>query len=228
MGARRTLRRWHVRLGWIVGLPILFWTLSGVVMVLKPIEEVRGEALLAKPSPVRMAQTPVPPALGGVRFSSLSLESRAEGPRWIIALPDGTTRRADPGSGLLLPPLSAADAAREVAARYAGTAKVAAVSRTDPAKPPIDLRRPIPTWRVAYDDGTYFYVDARSGAIVATRTRWWRFYDWMWGLHIMDLGEREDTSNAWMRIFGIAALAMSLLALVLLPLTLKRKGNGSA
>ena len=37
------------------------------------------------------------------------------------------------------------------------------------------------------NDGTHFYVDAGSGEIVARRTRWWRFYDFMWGLHIMDL-----------------------------------------
>ena len=44
-------------------------------------------------------------------------------------------------------------------------------------------------------DGAHFYVDATSGQIVATRTRWWRFYDLMWGLHIMDPQTREDTHN---------------------------------
>ena len=62
MGAVRSrLRRWHVWLGWVVGLPILFWVVSGLVMVIKPIEEVRGEQLLAELRPVRMALTPVPP-----------------------------------------------------------------------------------------------------------------------------------------------------------------------
>ena len=44
MGAIRSrLRRWHVWLGWLVGLPMLIWTVSGLVMVARPIEEVRGE-----------------------------------------------------------------------------------------------------------------------------------------------------------------------------------------
>ena len=47
----------------------------------------------------------------------------------------------------------------------------------------------------------------------------------MWGLHIMDPGGREDTSNAWVRVLGIVALAMSLLALVLLPLTLRQRSK---
>lgn len=220
MGAVRSrLRRWHVWLGWIVGLPILMWVATGLAMVAKPIEEVRGEHLLSEPRPVRMALSPVPPAIGGIAVQSLKLEPRAAGPRWVIVPSNGPTRLADPASGALLPPLSAGDAVREVGARYLGTAKVRAVSRTDPERPPVDFRRPGPAWQVAMDDGTHFYVDAGSGEVVARRTRWWRFYDLMWAFHIMDLETREDTHNPLTIGFGIAALVMALLALVLLPLS---------
>ena len=73
------------------------------------------------------------------------------------------------------------------------------------------------------DDGTHFYVDAASGEVVAKRTAWWRIYDFMWGLHIMDPTTREDTHNPWVVGFGIFALLTTLLALVMLPLTIKRK-----
>ena len=224
MGAARSrLRRWHVWLGWVVGLPILLWVVTGLVMVARPIEEVRGTDLLSEPKPMRLAQAPVPPRIEGVAFTSLKLEQRAAGPRWIVTLPDGTVRQAYPPTGQLLPSVSAADAVREVTARYTGTAKVASVTRTDPEKPPIELRREIPAWKVAMDDGTHFYVDARSGEVVARRTRWWRIYDFMWGLHIMDPGTREDTHNPWVIGFGIASVVMALLALVLLPMTTKRR-----
>ena len=59
-------------------------------------------------------------------------------------------------------------------------------------------------------DGTHFYVDAGSGEVVARRTRWWRFYDFMWGLHIMDPATREDTHNPWVIGFGIATLVTTL------------------
>ena len=55
MGVRTSLRRYHVWLGWLVGLPFLFWTVSGLVMVAKPIEEVRGTALIAEPKPLALA-----------------------------------------------------------------------------------------------------------------------------------------------------------------------------
>ena len=224
MGAVRSrLRRWHVWLGWVVGLPILFWVVSGLVMVWKPIEEVRGEHLVAEAPPMRFAAPIIPPAVAGVPLSSLTLEQRAAGPRWVVKLPDGTTRLADPRSGVLLPRLSAADATREVNARYTGKARVESVSRTDPADPPLELRRPIAAWKVAMDDGTNFYVDASSGAIVARRTGWWRFYDLMWGFHIWDLESREDAHNPLVLGLGAIALITTVLALIMLPLTINRR-----
>ncbi len=224
MGAVRSrLRRWHVWLGWIVGVPILLWVLTGVLMVAKPIEEVRGNHLMAEPKPMRMAGALVPPSLGGVTLQSLRMEQRAAGPRWVIVLPDGKTRLASPETGVLLPPLSAADAASEVMGRYSGSAKIRSVRRTSADDPPLDLRRPIAAWQVAMDDGTHFYVDVSSGEVIARRTAWWRFYDLMWGLHIMDLETREDAHNPWLIGFGLASLVMAIIALIQLPLTIRRK-----
>lgn len=226
MNGRGRYRRWHIWLAWIAVLPILLWVVSGLVMVARPIEEVRGEGLLRDPAPIRLDGPPVPPLVAGVRMTALSLEQRAAGPRWVIKLPDGKARLADPATGLLLPPLSASDARQEVEARYAGDAKVQSVARTSADDPPIDLRRPIAAWQVTMDDGARFYVDSASGQIVATRTRWWRFYDLMWGLHIMDPQTREDTHNFFVILFGIVALAMSVLGTILLPKALKKKRNG--
>ena len=228
MGAVRSrLRRWHVWLGWIVGIPILLWIVSGLVMIARPIEEVRGTDLLRDPGPIRLAAPPVAPKIGGLAVKQLQLEQRAAGPRWVLTLADGSARLADPASGKLLPPLSAADAAREVVTLYLGKAKVAGVTRTDPKKPPLELRRELATWRVAMDDDTHFYVDSATGAIVARRTGWWRFYDLMWGLHIMDLETREDAHNPLLIGFGIASLVMAIIALVQLPMTISRRRRRS-
>jgi hypothetical protein len=219
---RRKLRRYHIWLGWIVGLPMLAWTVSGLVMVARPIEEVRGEALLGDAPPLA-AIRPVPPRIGPRPVASLLLEQRGDGPKWLIRYVDGGARLADPATGRLLPFLSAADAARAVQARYAGKARISAVDRISAERPPIDLRRKIEAWRVTMSDGTRFYVNAATGEIVARRTRWWRFYDWMWGLHIMDLETREDTHNPLIIGLGAVTLVTTLMALVLLPMTLRRR-----
>jgi hypothetical protein len=222
---RQRLRRWHIWLGWLIGLPFLAWTVSGLVMVVRPIEVVRGTGLLAEAPALPAGFAPAAPAIGPRPVASLKLEPRPDGPQWVVRYADGRVRLADARTGRLLPGIAAADAARIVAARYAGAARIAAVDRIPADAPPIDLRRKVEAWRVTMSDGTRFYLDSATGEILATRTRWWRFYDLMWGIHIMDLKTREDAHNPLLIGFGLAALATILLALALLPLTLKRRGG---
>ena len=226
MGIMRSrLRRWHVWLGWLVGLPMLFWTVSGLVMVAKPIEEVRGEHLISEPPSITLNAPLVAPHVEGLPVTAIILKPRADGPRWEIDFAGGDKRLADPMTGRILPPLGAADAAKELTARYTGTAKVVEISRVDSNAPPLELRRAMNGWRVRMSDDTHFYVDGGSGEIVARRTSWWRFYDFMWGLHIMDLQGREDTNNPWVVSFAMLTLLTVLLALVMLPLTIKRRNS---
>ena len=226
MALRATLRRWHMWLGWLVIVPMLFWTISGFVMVARPNAEVRGTDLLREPAPLALATPAIPPALSGLPVAKVTLEPRAAGPRWVILLAGKPprSRMADPATGRLLAPYGAAEAQREVVSRYTGSARVAAVTRVDAENPPIELRRPLDAWQVRMEDGTHFYVDAGSGEIVARRTRFWRLYDFMWGLHIMDLQGRNQTNNPWVVTFSLLALVMTLMALVLLPLA-TRKGS---
>src|SRR5687768_8795337 len=163
MGAVRSrLRRWHVWLGWLVGLPMLFWTVSGVVMVARPIEEVRGTNLISPPKPIFVSTPLVAPKVEGRDVLAITLEGRAGGPRWEIDFAGGESRLADPATGLLLPRLGAADAAREVMARYTGSGKVVETSRVQADAPPLELRRAMNGWRVRMDDDTHFYVDGGS------------------------------------------------------------------
>ena len=39
----RTLAKWHIWLGWLVGVPIAMWLATGLFMVARPIEAVRGD-----------------------------------------------------------------------------------------------------------------------------------------------------------------------------------------
>ncbi len=223
MKTRASLRRIHVWLGWIIGVPMLFWTASGLFMVARPIEEVRGSALRATPPALEVPRTLVPPDVAGGVLRALVLEPSAGGTVWIATLADGRMRRADPGTGRWLPPISAAEARRIAAASYARASVVTALERTPADAPPLDLRRPRPAWQAVFADGTHLYIDADTGAVLALRTAQWRWFDWMWGLHIMDLQSREDTSHAVLIAFAGLALVGTILAIVLLPLSQPRK-----
>ena len=227
MNVRQNLRRWHIWLGWIIGIPFLIWTVSGLVMVARPIEAVRGEDLLGEAPGLASGLAPVAPSIGPRPVSTLKLEQRANGPRWIVTYADGESRLADAVTGRLLPPLTAADAVQAVEARYAGTAKVGGVDRISGDNPPIDFRRPVHAWRVSMSDGTRFYVHAATGEILAKRTGWWRIYDFMWGLHIMDLETREDAHNPLLIGFALVSLVTIILAIALLPMTIRRRAKKS-
>jgi hypothetical protein len=199
--------RWHIWLGWLVAVPLLLWTLSGVAMVARPIEEVRGEHL-------RIADKPQP-LPGNPQVTQVRTFVQRGRTVSVVTSVDGTMSRYAE-SGAPLPAVDAVEARAIVAGAIRGGDHVASVRAFSAKAPPLDLRKPVPSWQVALADGTHVYVNRDSGEIEAVRTRWWRIYDFMWGLHIMDLQTREDSHNPFVIVFGSLALLGALLGTALL------------
>lgn len=216
MNASRTARRWHLWLGWAAAIPLLLWTISGLWMVARPIEEVRGEHLRARPPALVVPPVLTPPV--GLGLKTLSIEPRPGDAVWVATFADGRARAADLRTGRWLPPLSREAGRAAARAAYLAPAPVTAVTPTAADSPPIDLRRPRPTWRVEFSDGARVYVDRDTGSVLAIRTRQWRWFDFMWGLHILDPGGREDTSHPALIAAAAVSLAAVLFGVVLLPL----------
>jgi uncharacterized iron-regulated membrane protein len=204
---RRPLHRLHIWLGWIIAVPLLLWTFTGLWMVARPIEEVRGEHLRARPVPLAAGGVVAWPDTRGKTLSSLAVESRPGGPVWVATLTTGEARRFDLRTGWLLPPVARGEAILLARTAYLGRARVERVDFTPADRPPLELRRSRPAWRVRFADGANVFVDAENGAILALRTRQWRWFDLMWGLHIMDPRGREDTSHPL--LIGAAALGVA-------------------
>ena len=209
------LHNWHVWLGWLIGIPVILWTASGLFMAARPIDAVRGTDLRAEATPMPPI-TPVAPMLEGRAVEELSLLKQDGRPVWVIGYSDGGRRRADARSGALLGPVGGAEAMQLANAARRGTAEVRSVTRTPADNPPLDLRRPRPAWAVNYADGARFYIDADSGELMAVRTRYWRIYDFMWGLHIMDLQTRERISHPVLIVFAALSLFAMLIGAILM------------
>jgi hypothetical protein len=207
----RSLHKWHIWLGWLVGVPLILWTASGLFMAARPIEEVRGEHLRAEPL-MQTATSPISPPLGPRPVEKLTLEQRVSGPVWVIQYRGGDLRRTDPTTGAFLPRVSAPEAAALAAAYYAGKSKQVSVRHFAADKAPLDLHKNRPSWQISYTDGTRLYVDADAGSLLALRTDQWRLYGVMWGLHIMDLQTREDSQNFMPILFAAMAFFALLLA----------------
>ena len=199
--------RWHIWLGWLVAVPVLLWMVSGIVMVARPIEEVRGETLRIQTKPQAI---PGSPAVSQVR--TFVQRGRVV---TLITRTDGTIGRYD-ADGRPLPAVDAIEAREAVVKAIRGGSHVRSLRAFGAKAPPLDLRKPVPSWQVTLADGTHVYVNRDSGEIEAVRTRWWRFYDVMWGLHIMDLQTREDSHNPFVIAFGLLAMIGAILGTVLL------------
>ncbi len=227
--AKRTLlqrfARWHIWLGWAVAVPLVLWLASGLFMAARPIEEVRGEALRAEAAPIDGAALTFPKLSGTV--SKVALVSQAGTPVWVITGSDKQPRRYAAKDGTPLGAVNEAEARRIAMAAFAGKAQLTAMRRFAAEAAPMDLRRPRPSWQATFADDTHVYVDADTGEVLALRTGFWRIYDFMWGLHIMDLQTREDTSNPFLWVFGGLSLITSLFGGILLFRRRKVKVNSA-
>jgi PepSY-associated TM region len=224
MSLRRTLTRVHVWLAWLIGIPLLFWTVSGLWMVARPIEEVRGEHLRAEPLVLDSNKAAKFPLLFGKfgAIDSIRLIQQPRGAVWIVNFHDKSVFRASADEGRWLEPVAEAEARHLAAAAYKEPAKIVGMKRFSAEKAPLDLRKARPSWQARFGDGTRVYVDANSGEVLALRTAQWRTFDWMWGLHIMDLEGREDSSHLLLILFAGLAVVGTVIGLILLPLA-KRK-----
>ncbi|WP_133064367.1 PepSY domain-containing protein [Sandarakinorhabdus cyanobacteriorum] len=200
--ATRTVRWLHLWGGVIVGIQIILWVASGLVMVARPMDTVRGTDL-RKTAPTSLAMPARLPALAGVE--KLELGQLLGRPVW--KLTDGQGKRLiDAATGQ---PIAITAREAEAVAR-AGTMMTgpAVVTPVTPAQPASDWRETT-GFRVEFDDDTRVYINSQ-GEIGAVRTPWWRFYDLFWGLHIMDWSERENTHHPLIIIATLLSLGVVL------------------
>ncbi|HEX4871296.1 MAG TPA: hypothetical protein VFV27_03195 [Nevskiaceae bacterium] len=223
--ARRRLRLLHRLLGLLIGLQLLFWIGGGLVMSAFRLETVRG-ADLAAPQVAGVLQAerigvPLDAVLRrhapeGVQSASLQhLRGRpvyrlqaGERVIWIEA-----------GSGEPLAVLEEHEARQLALTDYRGSGALTQLERLDEV--PAEARgRSAPLWRARFDDAraTTLYLDGYSGQVVARRNHWWRVFDFVWMLHIMDYRERENFNHPLLILAAASALLFTLSGFTLLGL----------
>jgi hypothetical protein len=218
MARQRTMQRfarWHIWLGWLVGFPMLMWAVTGLFMVARPIEEVRGNHLRAPDAAIDPSGIAFP-ATVGEPIHEARLVQQPGGPAWIVTSAEGARWRYSARTGSALPPVVRREAQAIARAAYAGEARLEALTYFPAGEAPADARTEGAAWRGRFADGTHVYVDDATGEVLALRTAQWRLYDVMWGLHIMDLQTREDTHHPILVLFAALAAIGALLGCVLL------------
>lgn len=224
MRVRRFVQTLHRWLGLAIGVQIVIWMTSGVVMSLLPIAHVRGETAAAIDAPHELiVQNYFPPA--GV-ISEVDGAQEVVLKTWLgreVYVVSGAAGKAlfDADTGERLSPLSEENARRIAVADFAGEGEIAKIRLID--NPPREFGRPGPVWRADFSDRdeTRLYISPETGAVLARRNRVWRFYDFFWMLHIMDYRERENFNNPLVRTFAITGLMFALSGLALVGFRLQ-------
>ncbi|MCB1693946.1 MAG: PepSY domain-containing protein, partial [Pseudomonadales bacterium] len=226
------LHRW---LGIVAAIQFIAWTGSGLYFALMPIEEIRGEHLVQEVAPLTMAglQLIAPsalialdPALADVPIESFQLKRRLDRPAYLVRR-SGRTDAFNAQTGQKLAALTD-EQAISVAAERVGFTPIRAtyVSATEAGS---EYRGgELPAWRVEAEDGTRVFVGAGSGQLQAIRTPSWRFYDFLWGFHIMDWNGREDFNHLLLKVAALLGLVtvLSGVALFISSLRYPRRVRG--
>ncbi|WP_233998170.1 PepSY domain-containing protein [Erythrobacter sp. QSSC1-22B] len=225
----------HKWLALFIGVQVLLWMATGAIMSFLKIEQVRSEHVISRQAKPLVSDFPAPQWLTDRRgIVALTTKSVAGHPVVQVEREDGSTtlHRADTGNKIS--PLSRADA--EAVALAAWTGPETSIAGAKLVEDPIgtEFRAPFPAWQVTFsdEDQTRLYIDASSGTTLAARSDTWRFFDFIWGLHIMDWTERDRINSWWLLLFGTGGTVIALSGFVLLanrfPRVRRRKARRPA
>jgi hypothetical protein len=223
----RTLHKW---LALAVGAQALLWIVSGFYMVVVDLDFIHGDSLVQNVSiPVPRAESWFPltelrsshPGVEQIRIKGLPGLDR---PLYEVRT-GGRLLLFDATTGKLLSPLEESRVAALARQYYAGRGLPATVELLV-GEPPLEIQlRPLPLWRVRFDDWleTTLYIHPDSGELVTRRHRLWRWFDTLWMLHIMDFETRTDVNTAMLRATTVAGLVFVGSGLWLLYYSFRRR-----
>ena len=212
----------HKWLALLMAIQILFWFASGLFFAVFPIERVRSEHQIAEaraqPLPFGVAADGLL-RLGsaGVTGERIEIRTLIDRPVALIHQDEARPRLFDLRTGEPISPLPMELAVRIAEADHLGNLRAARVERVETNS--TEYRGPLPAWRVDFDDGAQrsLYVAADTGAVAARRSTLWRVFDFLWGLHIMDWGGREDFNSPLLIIFTAIGLVVIFTGIILFP-----------
>lgn len=208
------VRRTHKWLGLVIGIQALLWMISGLYMVVVPLDVIHGDHLAhvvtepLEPDAHRVGQAQLAqqyPGMTAVRLKTLLGKEVYEIRRGKEVL------LADAASGRQISPLDR-DTIRALADdSYAGDGSIRGIEWVTRAPSEVGSR-PVPLWAVHYEEAgdSTLYFSPYTGDLVARRHNLWRWFDFVWMLHIMDYETREDVNNTLLRVASATGLVFAL------------------
>lgn len=140
-----------------------------------------------------------------------------QGQLYYSARIDNKLQRLDATTGKIQPLLTEDQARKAAAQVYTGTANIRGATLHQHTVPAEISPRLLPVWQVEFDDMAHssLYISATTGLLASTRHHYWRLFDIMWMLHIMDYDTREDVHNPLLRIMTSLAILTAIFGIAL-------------
>lgn len=202
----------HKWLALAVGVQVVLWLLSGLVMTWLDIERVRGEhnIRISSPAPFVAVDRVIPPseflAFNKISAEQLRLRRLRDTMVYEVKTPEGEVALYDAFRGHKISPLSANLALALALDDFAPPSRPSTPQWLTAEN--TEYRAELPVWRVDMNDqdDTHIYISPTTGYVLARRTALWRVYDFFWMLHIMDYKHRSNFNHplvVWTAIFGV-------------------------
>lgn len=220
-------RRAHKWIALVVGIQALLWMISGLYMTAIPLDIIHGTRFVHTKAQPPLAATPrLDLAAIAARYPDITgLRLKRFLDREVFEVWQGdTVTLVDALSGAPLSPLSETMARELALSLYQGKAPIRKIEWVTQAPQEV-ATRPVPMWRVEFTDSneTTFYLSPQTGELLATRHDLWRWFDFLWMLHIMDYEERSDTNNLLLQVASALGLVFALSGLWLLFYSFSRR-----
>jgi len=223
------LKKLHKWVGLLIGIQVLLWLLSGLVMSLLDPAKVSGQQwvrhLEHETQTLPKHRLLEPDQLSAEQLSgatSIRLQMIRGLATYRISRADGVTLvNASDGSVILF---NKRDAERLARQDFTGKGEI--VSIESGVAPDMETRTRIgPYWRVNFSDGahTSLYISTATGKILDRRNSYWRVFDFFWMLHIMDYAGRQNFNNTLIIVVALTAIWLGLSGFLLLFGSFKRK-----
>ena len=204
----KTSRKFHKWLMLFLGVQFLIWSISGAYMVIFDIDYIHGDSLVVNHQ-IKVDADKVTYPLSALRqqypdAKNIAVEIFIDQAVYRFSENDEKFV-VNASNGNRVSPLSSNEAIRAAKHYYSGNGDVADIELIS-ENPPFELSpKVLPAWRVNFNDfgNPSIYVSAQTGKLVSKRHEFWRTFDLMFSLHVMDY-EKEDPSNKllfWFTLF---------------------------
>jgi hypothetical protein len=174
-----------------LGLQFLIWSISGAYMVIFDIDYIHGDSLAVNhQAKVNVDEITYPLSALAKQYpdaKNIAVEVFIDQAVYRFTEHD-EKYVVNASNGEKISPLNKVVAISAAKHYYSGDGEVLE-SELITENPPFELsRRALPAWRVNFDDfgSPSIYVSAQTGKLVSKRHEFWRIFDLMFSLHVMD------------------------------------------